>query len=119
MHHLSWNAVGGKLRPDGFLLVNEPVFAGEVVHSGPVLAVSATRLATEAGMPQAGAMVALGSFAAATEIVGLQTLLEVAEEVLPPYRRQYVEPNRAALTIGFGQVEHPIAPAWIAPEPVL
>jgi 2-oxoglutarate ferredoxin oxidoreductase subunit gamma len=119
MHHLSWGSVSRKLRGDGFLLVNEPVFGGEVNHSGPQTAIAATRLATEAGMPQAGAMVALGSFAAATGIVRLQTLLDVAEQVLPPYRRQFVEPNRTALKIGHAEVERVIAPAWVAAEPVL
>ena len=116
MHHLSWSSVGAKLRPDGFLLVNEPVFSAEMSHRGVTLAIAATRLATEAGMPQAGAMVALGSFAAATGIVRLQTLLEVAGEVLPPYRSQFAEPNRTALQIGYGRVAGVMAPAWTTPE---
>jgi 2-oxoglutarate ferredoxin oxidoreductase subunit gamma len=119
MHHLSWGSVGPKLRPDGFLLTNEHVFTGEVDHPGRALAVAATRLATEAGTPQAGAMVALGSFAAATGIVALETLLAVAEEVLPPYRRQFAESNRRALALGHAQVERPMAPAWATPEPAL
>jgi Pyruvate/2-oxoacid:ferredoxin oxidoreductase gamma subunit len=119
MHHLSWPSVGRKLRPEGFLFKNQEVFQAEVDHPGETLALAATRLATEAGMPQAGAMVALGGFAAATGIVGLETLLAVAEEVLPPYRRQFAETNRAALKLGHAAVERMICPAWPAAEAVL
>jgi 2-oxoglutarate ferredoxin oxidoreductase subunit gamma len=119
MHHFSWATVAGKLRTDGFLLTNEDVFSAAVTHPGPRLAIPATRLATEAGMPQAGAMVALGSFAAATGLVRLETLLEVAEEVLPPYRRQFAESNRRALAIGHADVGSPVSPAWSASEPAL
>lgn len=119
MHHMSWPSVSAKLRVDGFLLTNTHVFAGEVDHPGATLTMAATKLATEAGMPQAGAMVALGSFAAATSIVGLDTLLAVAEEVLPSYRRQFVEPNRTALRLGYAAVERRVAAAWLTTELVL
>ena len=112
MHHLSWPTIGGKLRPDGFLFVNERVFQAEVSHPGPVLSFAATGIATERGMAQAGSMVALGAFAAATGIVALDTLLAVAEEVLPPYRRQFAETNRTALQLGYGSVAANTAPAW-------
>jgi Pyruvate/2-oxoacid:ferredoxin oxidoreductase gamma subunit len=88
MHHLSWEGVSRKLRPDGFLLVNDKVFQADVAHPGAVHAIAAAAIATEAGVTQAGSMVALGAFAAATGIVQLQTLLDVAEEVLPPHERR-------------------------------
>jgi Pyruvate/2-oxoacid:ferredoxin oxidoreductase gamma subunit len=63
-------------------------------------------------MPQAGAMLALGAFAAATQIVKIETLQTIAEEILPPYRRQFAAANRRALTIGYEAVpDHP-CPAW-------
>ena len=119
MHHLSWPSVSRKLRPEGFLLKNEGVFQADVDHPGEVLSLAATRLATEAGMPQAASMVALGGFAAATGIVGLETLLAVADEVLPPYRRQFAETNRAALKLGHDSVERMVCAAWPATEPAL
>lgn len=119
MHHMSWDSVGDKLRPDGFLLTDERVFKGEINHPGVRVSLAATALATEAGMAQAGSMVALGAFCAATNIVRLDTLLAIAEEVLPPYRRQFAEPNREALRLGHGAVEAIICDAWTAREPAL
>ena len=112
MHHLSWPTIGAKLRHDGFMLKNESVFLGETNHPGPTLALPATRMGSEAGMPQASSMIALGGFAAATGIVRLDTLLAVAEEVLPPYRRQFAEANRAALRMGHEAVAGILCPAW-------
>jgi Pyruvate/2-oxoacid:ferredoxin oxidoreductase gamma subunit len=112
MHHLSWPQVGAKLRRDGFMLMNEGVFLGDTNHPGPMLALPATRIATEAGMPQASSMVALGGFAAATGIVRLETLVEIAEEVLPSYRSQFAEANRAALRMGYEAVSGLLCPAW-------
>ena len=112
MHHLSWPAIGMKLRPDGVRFKNESVFLGATNHTGPMLALPATRMATDAGMPQAASMVALGGFAAATGIVRLETLLEIAEAVLPSYRRQFVDANRKALEMGHAAVGDMICPAW-------
>lgn len=118
MHHLSWPSVGRKLRPGGFLLTNEKVFQADADHHGANLSLAATGIATEAGMPQAGSMVALGAFAAATGIVRLDTLLAIAEDVLPPYRRQFTDANRAALKLGHAAVDRIICDAWAVPEPV-
>lgn len=118
MHHLSWPTMGAKLRPDGFLLKNEAVFLGETNHPGVTLALPATRIATEAGMPQASSMVALGGFAAATGIVRLETLLKIAEEVLPSYRAQFAETNRKALGMGYAAVNGLLCPAWPMAEAV-
>lgn len=112
MHHLSWSSIGAKLRPDDFMLKNDSVFLGETNPPGMTLALPATRMASEAGMPQGSAMVTLGGFAAATGIVRLETLLDVAEEVLPPYRRQFVEANRQALRMGHAAVSGILCPAW-------
>lgn len=119
MHHMSWNALAAKLRPGGFLLTDSTVFQARIEHPGPVLAVPAIAMATAAGMPQAGAMVALGAFAAATGIVALETLLAVAEEVLPPYRRQFAEANRQALALGHAAVPAEVCSAWVQAEPAL
>jgi 2-oxoglutarate ferredoxin oxidoreductase subunit gamma len=119
MHHKSWDALAAKLRPEGFLMTDSNVFQASPHHPGPVLAIPAIAMATQAGMPQAGSMVALGAFAAATGIVGLDTLLAVAEDVLPPYRRQFAEANRKALALGHGWVSRMLCSAWqTAQQPV-
>ena len=116
MHHKSWSALSAKLWPEGFLLTDSNVFQVKPDHPGPSLAIPAIAMATQAGMPQAGAMVALGAFAAATGIVTLDTLLAVAEYVLPPYRRQFAEANRKALALGHGSVPSELCSAWPAME---
>lgn len=118
MHHLSWPAVSEKLRSDGFLLLNDKVFQAENSHPGPCLSIGATAIATEAEMPQAGSMVALGAFAAATNIVRLETLLDIAEEVLPSYRSQFAEGNRKAMQLGHDAVSGSICEAWGVAEAV-
>lgn len=112
MHHLSWPTIGAKLRPDGFMLKNEAVFLGEANHPGATLSLPATRMATEAGMAQASSMFALGGFVAATGIVRLETVLDIAEEVLPSYRAQFADTNRKALRMGYDAVEGLLCPAW-------
>ena len=119
MHHMSWDTLCAKLRPEGFLFTDSNVFQAKPAHPGPALAIPAIAMATQAGMPQAGAMVALGAFAAATGIVALETLLAVAEDVLPPYRRQFAEANRQALTLGHGSVAQVLCGAWLVSEPAL
>lgn len=119
MHHMSWKTLGAKLRPDGFLLTDSDVFQAGIDHPGPALAIPAIAMATENGMPQAGSMVALGALAAATGIVALETLVGIAEEVLPPYRRQFAEANRRALAIGHGAVAARISSAWPLAEAAL
>jgi 2-oxoglutarate ferredoxin oxidoreductase subunit gamma len=112
MHPKGWPNMAAKLRPGGLVLINTSVFEETVVYDGTVVPLAATGMATAAGMQQAGAMIALGAFAAATAIVQIETLHTIAEEVLPPYRRQFAAANRRALTIGYETVAGPLCPAW-------
>jgi len=116
MHPAGWPNLVAKLRPGGVVLVNTSVFPGEVGYAGKVLLLPVTAMAADAGMPQAGAMVALGAFAAATGAVALDTLLAVCEEMLPPYRREFAGANRSAITLGHAAVPAPLCPAWPLPE---
>lgn len=116
MHPKGWPSMAAKLRPGGMVLINTSVFEGAVDYDGILIPLAVTGLATAAGIPQAGAMIALGAFAAATQIVKIETLQSIAEEVLPSYRRQFAAANRRALTIGYDAVpDHP-CPAWPRPE---
>jgi Pyruvate/2-oxoacid:ferredoxin oxidoreductase gamma subunit len=116
MHHKGWAGLKAKLRPGGLLLVDATVFLGDAAYDGAVLRLGATGLAAEANMPQGGAMVALGAFARATGIVSLDTLIEISESVLPPYRRQFAKDNRAALALGHEAVESMLCAAWAPRE---
>jgi 2-oxoglutarate ferredoxin oxidoreductase subunit gamma len=112
MHPAGWPSMAAKLRPGGLVLINASVFEDAVAYDGTVVPLAATGMATAAAMQQAGAMVALGAFAAATGIVTIETLHAIAEEVLPPYRRQFAATNRRALTIGYEAVPDRLCPAW-------
>jgi Pyruvate/2-oxoacid:ferredoxin oxidoreductase gamma subunit len=115
LHHLFWPHERDRLRPGGIVVVDSSVFRGDVgAPDSTVIPVPATELATEAGFSQAGAMVALGAFAAATAIVTLESLTEAAFEVLPSYRAQHAEKNARALRVGWELVEAPLVPAWPA-----
>jgi 2-oxoglutarate ferredoxin oxidoreductase subunit gamma len=116
MHPKNWPGVESKLLPGGIALINTSVFEAKAQYRGALLEVAATGAAAQADMPQAGSLVALGAFAAATGIVTLQALQDVAEEVLPPYRREYAEANRRALALGFGMAPQIICSAWDALE---
>src|SRR3984957_4608297 len=117
MHPMGWPSMAAKLRPGGLVLINTSVFADTVGYDGTVVPVAVTGMATAAGVPQAGAMVALGAFAAATGIVKIETLHSIAEEVLPPYRRQFAAANRRALAMGYEAVADQLCPAWTGSEP--
>ncbi|NUU24578.1 MAG: 2-oxoacid:acceptor oxidoreductase family protein [Streptomycetaceae bacterium] len=100
-----------KLRPDGVLVLNTTLYADDVPHPGPVVRVPATELATAVGSANAVTMVALGAYAAATRIAGLDALTAVLPDVLPPYRHRHLAVNRAALRAGHDATE-PLVDAW-------
>jgi 2-oxoglutarate ferredoxin oxidoreductase subunit gamma len=116
MHPMGWPAVAAKLRPGGIVLINASVFEDTVGYDGTVMSLPVTGMASAAGMHQAATMVALGAFAAATRIVKIETLHAIAEEVLPPYRRQFAAANCRALAIGYEAVAVQLCPAWSASE---
>jgi Pyruvate/2-oxoacid:ferredoxin oxidoreductase gamma subunit len=115
MHPEHWPPVRQRLRPGGVVVVDAGTFGHELTVPGcHVVAVDAAAIAAEHDAPRAAAMVALGVFAAATALVGLDSLLEAAGTVLPAYRRQHAEANRRALVAGHGSVAGPLAHAWSA-----
>jgi Pyruvate/2-oxoacid:ferredoxin oxidoreductase gamma subunit len=117
MHPEYWPSVRDRLRPGGVAVVDAGTFGTEVEVPGcQVLAVDASAVAAAQGAPRAAAMVALGAFAAATDLVGLEALCEAAGGVLPDYRRQHVEANRRALAAGHALVPAPLACAWLPAE---
>jgi 2-oxoglutarate ferredoxin oxidoreductase subunit gamma len=117
MHSMGWPRMAAKLRPGGLVVINTSVFEDMVEYDGTVIPLAVTGMATAAAMQQAGAMVALGAFTAATRIVRIETLHTIAEEVLPPYRRQFAAANRRALTMGYEAVADRLCPAWTGSEP--
>lgn len=121
MHHEFWQPLRAKLRPGAVVVVNSTLFQGglEGEGEGPlepgahrVVEVPASRIASELGHPLGGSLVALGAYARATAVVGLEALVGAMEESLPPYRRQHAARNAEALRAGYGCLPGAVAPAW-------
>lgn len=100
-HPRFFDPIRRKLRSSGIVFVDgnlleEPL--GETAAT--VHPIEATRIAREADAPKAAALVLLGAFAAATQIVGAEALAEAMAESLPPYRHAFLDANRRALRAG-------------------
>lgn len=113
MHHQGWPGVSALLRPGSVVVVDTSVFRGELGRDDlSVLGVDASTMAIDLGNPHAGAQVALGAFAAATGVVGRDTLVSATERALPPYRSQHIAANAEAVRTGFASVPARLAEAW-------
>jgi Pyruvate/2-oxoacid:ferredoxin oxidoreductase gamma subunit len=110
MHHHSWPELKPKMRDGATIVVDISVFRGEVdFPGGHIVPIDATGHATALGIQRAGAMLALGAFAAVTGAVALATLLEVARSVLPSYRSQHIEANDRAIRAGHALIAQALA----------
>jgi len=112
LHHQFFAPVAATLRPGALVLVNETLFEGALDPSWTVARVAASRIAAELGAPLAASMVLLGAYAAASELVGLDALVEGMRASVPSYRKQHVEHNESALRAGHAAVPRALAPAW-------
>ena len=112
MHDEFWTPLERRLRPGGFVLVNDSTFGASVRDDVTMHRVRATELATEAGNPLGGAMVMIGAYSALSGLVGIDALVAAMRASIPPYRRQHIEANERVLRIGFDAVERDAHPAW-------
>jgi Pyruvate/2-oxoacid:ferredoxin oxidoreductase gamma subunit len=114
MHHDFWGTVRGRLRPGSVVFVNTSVFeaGGPFDASWRVTEVRATDIAVDAGNIIGASLVMVGAYAAATGIVGIDSLLAGLEASLPPYRRQHIPVSAAALRAGHECVAPDTDPAW-------
>jgi Pyruvate/2-oxoacid:ferredoxin oxidoreductase gamma subunit len=123
MHHEFAPPTLLRLRPGGVLVLNTSVVTPGLMPELPpgvhTAAIAASELAIELGSPAAGAMVALGAYAAVTGILEIEELIDTLPEALPSYRRQHVASNARALQAGaeaasgYGILD----PAWPTPVP--
>ena len=115
MHHEHARPVLAKLRPNGVAFVNTSVVEG-VLDTGTAARVelAATDIAVEVGNIICASLVMLGALAKETGLVTLAALDSAVVEALPPYRRQHVGLNQAALRAGFDAVRGAGHPAWSA-----
>jgi Pyruvate/2-oxoacid:ferredoxin oxidoreductase gamma subunit len=101
MHDKFWPPIERKLRNDALVLVNDSTF--ETPLDGDryrVLRVPATDIADEIGNPLGGSMVMAGAYAAISELVGLDALLDGMRASIPPYRTQHIAANETAIRTG-------------------
>ncbi len=119
MHHAYWPDVRDRLRPGGVAVIDTSIFRGELgVDHASVVTLEATTMATDLGNPKGASMVALGAFAAATNLVTIDALLAAAAEVLPSYRASHAEANARCITAGFEHIASPVAAAWPSTQEV-
>jgi Pyruvate/2-oxoacid:ferredoxin oxidoreductase gamma subunit len=113
MHRAYAEPILASIRPGGFVLVSTEVGDAGLDRDRLVVAeVDSSGIAERAGNRMAGSMVMAGAFAAATDLVSLESLCVAVAESLPPYRRQLAEVNVAAIRAGFDAVPRGLAPAW-------
>jgi 2-oxoglutarate ferredoxin oxidoreductase subunit gamma len=101
MHARFWPGVEARLVPGGLVVYNRSV-TGELVSAvaGSLVGVGAGEIAAGLGAPMAAGFVLLGAYAAATGLVGVDSLVGAMKELVPPYRAQHVAVNEAALRAG-------------------
>jgi Pyruvate/2-oxoacid:ferredoxin oxidoreductase gamma subunit len=121
MHHEYADPTLRRLRPDGLLVVNTSIVqiplespATALPEGVSVAAVAASDLAIELGAAAAATMVALGAYAAITDILGIEELVGALPDVLPSYRQQHIASNTRALHVGAEAVRSSglSRPAW-------
>ena len=114
MHDEYWEPVEDKLRPGGLVLVNAPTFLREVRADATLHRVDASTVATHIGSPLAAAMVIVGTYAAITQVVECDALVDAMRQSIPSYRTQHIEANERALRAGWDLLPHNTFPAWEA-----
>jgi Pyruvate/2-oxoacid:ferredoxin oxidoreductase gamma subunit len=113
MHHQGWPGVSALLRPGSLVVVDTSVFRGDLGRDDLIMVgLEASTMAIDLGNAHAGAQVALGAFAAATGVVGLEALVGATERALPPYRSQHIAANAEAVRNGFETVSAQLVEAW-------
>lgn len=114
MHHDYMAPTVAKLPPGALAFVNTSVVTDLDAFAGrQVVGVAATDVAVDTGGILTASMVMTGALAAATGLVAVESLEQAVADALPPYRRQHVERNVAALRAGAALFAgSPLAPAW-------
>src|SRR5205823_12633695 len=113
MHDAYASPTLDRVREGGVVMLNTSVVRRELdPERFVVIELAAADIAEGAGNRMAASMVMVGAYAAATDILSLDSLGEAVAASLPPYRRALAEVNVAALRAGFDAAPRLIAPAW-------
>ena len=115
VHPRYWPPLRAKLRPNGVVVFDSTLVEGELdVGDATGFPVPASTLARESGATRAGSLVLLGAYGAITGLVAEASLLAAVGDALPPYRREHLAANLAAIRAGGRAVTALAAPAWAA-----
>jgi Pyruvate/2-oxoacid:ferredoxin oxidoreductase gamma subunit len=109
-----WGSTRDFLRPGGPVIVNSSLVNGLDAEGLVVVEIAASEIADASGAPLAASMVLLGAFGAATELVGVDSLVAAMRELVPAYRAEHVAANETALRAGAEAAPASVAPAWDA-----
>jgi Pyruvate/2-oxoacid:ferredoxin oxidoreductase gamma subunit len=113
MHPQYWPGVEICLRPGAVALINSSVFREEPqIPDCQIVPLDASTIATDMGVPRAATMIVLGALAAATNLVGIDSLAAAVAAALPSYRQRHAEENAMALRAGFDLIDRPLVNAW-------
>ncbi len=119
-HHKFSEKVIGNLRPDAVVMLNDSVFEGEIQKEDlQIWRIAATTIAEDMGHPMTAGFVMLGAFNKITGLVSQNALSDAMEKVIPPYRKQHIEANLAALRAGEDSVSSDYASIWNHNSPLL
>ncbi len=112
-----WPSTQEFLRPGGPVVINASLVGEDLDTSGlEAFRIPASEIASEElGAPMGASMVLLGAFSHITGLVGVDALVSAMKELVPPYRKEHVVANEAALRAGFGLGPELAAPAWSRP----
>lgn len=112
MHDEYWAPVEAKLRPGGLALVNDATFTATIDAPVTVHRLQATETAAGVGNPMGGSLVMLSAYAAATQIVSCDALVEAMRASIPSYRTQHIEGNERAIRAGWELLPANSFPFW-------
>lgn len=117
MHDRYWAPVESKIRDGGVVVVNPATFTAPLDEARMrVFRVAATEIAAELGNELGASMVMLGAYLAITGLVGIDAGVEGMRASLPPYRREHIAANDAAIRAGAERADRGVAPAWARAE---
>jgi Pyruvate/2-oxoacid:ferredoxin oxidoreductase gamma subunit len=113
MHHDYSEPTLERLRPGSLVMLNTTVFDRPFVRDPYVVVeLPATDLAVELGNIMTASMVMVGAYAAVTDLVPLDALVDAVVASLPPYRARHAGLNQDALRAGHEAAPDVRVPAW-------
>jgi 2-oxoglutarate ferredoxin oxidoreductase subunit gamma len=119
LHEKFWEESAHLLKPDAYALV-ESAFIDAVIEKSAATnppqrfaAFDGFDCARQAGSAMGAGLAMLGGLCANLGLARIDSLVEAMTDITPPYRRQHVETNAAAIRGGAAR-----APRFVAREPV-